>query len=64
MVRSSPVKSITVTIDGVVHTGKYYTHGLMVFVHSDAGGKKSTQIGASPVELIARLLLSELARGT
>ena len=62
MVRSSPVRKIKVTVDGAVHKGSYYTHGSMVYAHSDAGGKKSTQIGGSPAESIAELLLSELVR--
>ena len=62
MVRSSPVRKITTEIDGVTHDGTYYTHGSMVYVQYGAG-RKETQIGGSPAEAIARLLLSEMVRG-
>jgi hypothetical protein len=61
MVRSSPVRNITVTIDGVTHSGKYYTHGPMLYVHHE-NGRKATQIGDSAADTLARLLLSELVR--
>ena len=51
MVRSSPVRNIEVTIDGVTHQGTYYTRG-----------RKQTQIAGVPAESIAKLLLSELVR--
>jgi hypothetical protein len=61
VVRSSPVKNVTVTIDTVTHTGKYYTHGPVVYVHYK-DGRKAAQIGNSPPELAAKLLLCELVR--
>jgi hypothetical protein len=59
VVRSSPVKDVTVTIGGVTHTGKYYTHGPVVYVHY-RDRRKEAQIGDSPPELAAKLLLLEL----
>ena len=62
MVRSSPVQDVTDTVDGVTYTGRFYAYGPMVFVHY-MGKKKQTQIGGSPPESIARMLLSEMVRG-
>jgi hypothetical protein len=59
VVRSSPVEDVTVTIDGVTHIGKYYTHGPVVYVHYK-DGRKEARIGDSPPELVAKLLLLEL----
>jgi hypothetical protein len=61
MVRSSPVRNIEVTIDGVTHQGTYYTHRSMVYVQH-CSGRKQTQIAGVPAESIAKLLLSELVR--
>jgi hypothetical protein len=59
MVRSSPVRNIEVTIDGVTHQGTYYRS--MVYVQH-CSGRKQTQIAGVPAESIAKLLLSELVR--
>ena len=59
MVRSSPVRDLTVTIDGVAYEGTYYTHGAMVYVQYGTG-REETQIGVSPTEPMAQMLLSEL----
>ena len=61
MVRSSPVRTLTVTIDGVTHEGTYYSHGEMVYVQYGTG-RNEAQIGGSPEESIAHHLLSELVR--
>jgi hypothetical protein len=61
MSRPSSVKPVTVTIDGVTHHGTYYVQGSLVYVHYGAT-KKETQVGGSPAESIAQLLLSELVR--
>jgi hypothetical protein len=61
MVRSSPVRNLTVTIDGVAYEGTYYTHDTMVYVQLGTG-RAETQIGGSPAEAIAGMLLSELVR--
>ena len=60
-IRSSPVRNIEVTIDGVTHQGTYCTHGSMVYVQHGSG-RKQTQIAGVPAESIAKLLLSELVR--
>jgi hypothetical protein len=57
----SPVKSVTVIIDGVTHHGSYFVQGSIVHVRSPLGAK-STQVGDFPPETTARLLLSELVR--
>jgi hypothetical protein len=59
MVRSSPVRNLTVTIDGVTYEGTYCTHDTMVYVQHGTG-RAQTPIGESPEESIAQMLLSEL----
>jgi hypothetical protein len=59
--RPSAVKTITVTINGSEHHGTYFVQGSAVHVQSKVGAK-ATQVGGSPPEMIARLLLSELVR--
>jgi hypothetical protein len=59
----SPVKRVAVTIDGVTYEGTYFVRNYMVHVLS-AFGTKATQVGRSPPEMIARMLLSELVRGS
>jgi hypothetical protein len=65
MTRGKPtaVKPVTVTIKGVAHHGTYYVSGSMVHVQSTFGTKE-TQVGGSPPETIAKLLLSELVRAS
>jgi hypothetical protein len=57
----SPVESVTVIIDGVTHHGSYFLRGSVVHVRSPLGAR-ATQVGGSPPEAIAMLLLSELVR--
>jgi len=52
---------VTVTIGGIEYRGTYYVQSSMVHVRSPLGNK-STQVGGSPPETIAKLLLSELVR--
>jgi len=59
----SAVKTVTVTIDGVIHHGTYYLQGSLVYVQSEFG-TKATQLGGSTPETIAKMLLSELVRGS
>jgi len=59
----SPVKSVTVTIDGVTYQGTYIVQDSIVHVRSPLGAK-STQVGKSSPETVAKLLLSELARAS
>jgi hypothetical protein len=61
MVRSSPVKNLTITVDGVEHHGTYYTHERTVYVQHE-NGRKATHFRERP-ESIASLLLFELVRG-
>jgi hypothetical protein len=59
----SPVKSVTVTSDGVTHHGAYFVQRSTVYVRSPLGDKAIQVGGAEPVA-IARLLLLELVRAT
>ena len=59
----SPVKSVTVTIDGVTYQGTYFVQDSIVHVRSPLGAK-STQVGKSSPETVAKLLLSALARAS
>ena len=54
-------KSVTVTIDGVAYQGTYSVQRSMVYVRSPLG-TKATEVGESPPETIAKLLLSDLAK--
>ena len=61
--RPTPVRPVTVTIDGVTHDGMYYVRGSTLFVQSQRGAKRALLLGGSlPLEK-AKLLLSELVRG-
>ena len=57
----SPVKQVTITIDGVIYEGTYFVQNHMVHVVSSFGAK-ATQLGGSTSETLAKLLLSELVR--
>jgi hypothetical protein len=59
--KPTAVKTVTVTIKGVTHHGTYFVQSSMVHVHSTLGSK-TTQVGGSPPETVAKLLLSELVR--
>jgi hypothetical protein len=55
------VRSVAVAVDGVMHKSSYYVQGSCVYVQYE-GGTKATQVGGSPAEWLAKLLLSELVR--
>jgi hypothetical protein len=55
------VDRVTVTIDSVTHAGAYYVKGPFLFVRSPLGAK-TTEVGGSPPEAVAKLLLAELVR--
>ena len=57
----SPVKQVTVTIDGVIYEGTYFVQNYIMHVVSSFGAK-ATRLGKLPPETIARMLLSELVR--
>jgi hypothetical protein len=63
MTGPTPVKDVVVMINGVEHRGTYFVQSSMVHVRSDAGSK-ATQVGGSPPETIAKILLSELVRAS
>ena len=56
-----PVKTTTVTVQGVTYEGTYYVQGSTVYVQSSFGAK-ATQVGKWLPEVIAKMLLSELVR--
>ena len=55
------VKDVTITVEGARHDGTYYVQGKTVYVQSPLGNK-ATQVGGSPPEMIAKMLLTELVR--
>jgi hypothetical protein len=61
--RPALVRDVIVTIDGVTHRGTYFVRGKMVHVLSSFGNM-DTQVGGSPPETLAKLLLSELVRSS
>ncbi len=60
--RPVSVKSVFVTIKDVTYAGTYYVIGSTVHIQSTFGNK-AAQVGASRPAMIAKMLLSELARG-
>ena len=58
----SPVRPVTVKMDGVTHVGTYYVQNQMVYVEHLMFGSKATQVRGTKPELMAWLLLSELVR--
>ena len=59
MGRPAVVKTITITIHGTAYHGTYFVQHAIVYVQS-AFGSKATQVGWSPPEMVAKLVLSEL----
>jgi hypothetical protein len=55
------VECVTVTTDGVTHEGAYYVSGSVLHVRSPLGAK-AIEVGGSPPEAVAKLLLAELVR--
>ena len=55
-------RTITIEREGKTCTGEFRVEKGMVEVTTETGGYKSTQLGASPADSVARLLLSELVR--
>jgi hypothetical protein len=54
--KPTPVRSVAVALDGVMHKGIYYVQGSCVHVQYE-GGTKATQVGGSPAEWVAKVLL-------
>jgi len=61
MIGLSPVRTVTVTIDGVLYEGTYFVQQQMIHVRSQFGAK-ATKVGGSMPEALAKLLLSEMVR--
>jgi hypothetical protein len=59
----TPVRPVTIIIDGVTHQGSYFVQESTVHVRSPLG-TKATQVGRLSPEAVAKLLLSELVRAT
>jgi hypothetical protein len=62
MAGPTSVRNVTVTLDGVTHSGAYYVQGSLVHVRCDAGTKADTAWQIARMS-VAKLLLSELVRG-
>ncbi len=58
---SSVTREFSVEIEGKEHIGRYFVDRKVITVTSELG-QKSTQLGGSKPEDIAKLLLSELVR--
>jgi hypothetical protein len=52
-------RGVTITIDGVAYYGTYFVQCSMVYVRSPFG-VEATQVGGSPPEAIAKLLLEAM----
>jgi len=63
MIGLSPVRTVTVTIDGVLYEGTYFVQQQMIHVRSQFGAK-ATKVGGSMPEALAKLLLSEMVRAS
>jgi hypothetical protein len=64
MKKPEPVRRpISVEVAGKVHNGVYWRSAGRVVEVSYNGRTKGTQIGGSPIESIAKMLLSEMVRG-
>jgi hypothetical protein len=53
-------RTVRIDVDGTQHVGTYTTTSGVVAVTDDRGRSRTTQIGGSSAEHIARLLLHEL----
>lgn len=53
--------TVTTEIDGKAHRGTYWVAGKILTVSTGSGGK-SRQLGSTPVEVLAKQLLQELAK--
>lgn len=56
-----PRHPVTIDIDGQTYQGTYWVAGKILTVATGSGGK-SRQVGSHPPEVLARLLLTELAK--
>lgn len=54
------IYDVETEVDGQRHTGTYSIQSGVITVNLSGHGSKSTQIGASPAEHLAKLLLGEL----
>jgi hypothetical protein len=61
--RPTFAREVSVIIGDEIHHGTYFVQGSMVHVRWSFGAK-ATQVGNSPPEMIAKMLLSELVRAS
>ena len=61
MDKEPPRFPVTCEIDGKVYHGTYWVAGKILTVSTGMGGK-SKQVGTTPPEALAKLLLQELAK--
>lgn len=59
--KTPTIHTIKVDVDGIVHTGEYWVEGKVLHVASERGMKR-TQVGGSPPEVLAKMVLSEIVR--
>jgi hypothetical protein len=60
---TGPRIPISIVVDGVTHHGHYQAEKRMIRVWYKLGDK-ATQLGGSPAESLARMILSEMVRET
>ncbi|MDR4306559.1 hypothetical protein IHQ68_08010 [Chelatococcus sambhunathii] len=53
---------VSIEHDGREISGSYQVKDGLITVTADAGGSKTTQLGGTPVETLAKMLMRELAR--
>ena len=62
MMDKNPLRyPVTCEIDGKAHRGMYWIAGTILTVATGMGGK-STQVGSTPAEALAKRLLQDLAK--
>jgi hypothetical protein len=58
--RTIPHVELAIERDGERHVGNYFVERGMITVSYSKGGSKTTQVGGTPTESLATLLLTEL----
>lgn len=61
MINEPQRRKVSCEIDGKTFQGNYWIAGKILVVSTAKGGK-STQVGASPAEALAKRLLQEMAQ--
>lgn len=61
MEKTPPRNPVTCEVDGKTYRGTYWIAGKILTVATGMGGK-STQVGSTPAEALAKRLLQDLAK--